>query len=166
MSVNISKQKRDVLISKIKELKNFITASPQNKNTQNLLGYLGDILKEINRKKYGLIFEEHQESIDTTLKNNLPILTEEKDLVINNGGELNFLIEGDNLATIQLLEKTYKGKIDIIYIDPPYNTGNKDFIYDDNYVDSTDEFKHSKWLSFMDKRLKIAKQLLADTGSK
>ena len=164
MSVNISKQKRDVLISKIKELKNFITASPQNKNTQNLLGYLGDILKEINRKKYGLIFEEHQESIDTTLKNNLPILTEEKDLVINNGGELNFLIEGDNLATIQLLEKTYKGKIDIIYIDPPYNTGNKDFIYDDNYVDSTDEFKHSKWLSFMDKRLKIAKQLLADTG--
>lgn len=164
MSVNISKQKRDVLISKIKELKDFITASPQDKNTQNLLGYLGDILKEINRKKYGLVFEEHQEGIDILLENDMPILTEEKDLSIKNGGEQNFLIEGDNLAALQLLKKTHKGKIDVIYIDPPYNTGNKDFIYDDSYIDSTDEFKHSKWLSFMEKRLQIARELMKETG--
>ncbi len=164
MSVNISKQKRDVLISKVKKLKDFIATCPQDQNTQNLLGYIGDILKEINRKKYGLVFEEHQEGIDILLKNNMPILTEEKDLSIKNGGEQNFLIEGDNLAALQLLEKTHKGKIDVIYIDPPYNTGNKDFIYDDSFVDSTDEFKHSKWLSFIEKRLLISKNLLNEKG--
>ena len=164
MSVNISKQKRDVLISKVKKLKDFIATCPQDQNTQNLLGYIGDILKEVNRKKYGLVFEEHQEGIDILLENDMPILTEEKDLSIKNGGEQNFLIEGDNLAALQLLEKTHKGKIDVIYIDPPYNTGNKDFIYDDSFVDSTDEFKHSKWLSFMNKRLKIAKSLLKASG--
>ncbi len=164
MSVNISKQKRDILIKKIKELKDFISSCPQNQNTQNLLGYIGDILKEIDHKKYGLVFEEHQEGIDITLSKSLPILSEEKDLAISNDGELNFLLEGDNLAALQLLEKTHKGKIDIIYIDPPYNTGNKDFIYDDSYVDSTDEFKHSKWISFMKKRLNIAKNLLSSNG--
>ena len=164
MSVNISKQKRDVLIKKIKELKEFISAYPQNQNTQNLLGYIGDILKEIDRKKYGLVFEEHQESIDELLGTHIPVLTEESDLKVVNDGETNFLIEGDNLAALQLLEKTHKGKIDVIYIDPPYNTGNKDFIYDDSYVDSTDEFKHSKWLSFMGKRLSIAKNLLNENG--
>ena len=164
MSVNISKQKRDVLISKIKELKDFISACPQNQNTHNLLGYIGDILKEIDRKKYGLVFEEHREKIDELLRTHVPVLTEDLYLKLNNGGETNFLIEGDNLAALQLLEKTHKGKIDVIYIDPPYNTGNKDFIYDDNYVDSTDEFKHSKWLSFMRKRLPIARELLAESG--
>lgn len=164
MSVNISKQKRDVLISKVKKLKDFIATCPQDQNTQNLLGYIGDILKEINRKKYGLVFEEHQEGIDILLENNMPILTEDKDLSIENGGEQNFLIEGDNLAALQLLGKTHKGKIDVIYIDPPYNTGNKDFIYDDCYVDKVDEYRHSKWLSFMEKRLTIAKNLLNDKG--
>ncbi len=164
MSVNISKQKRDVLISKIKELKDFITASPQDKNTQNLLGYLGDILKEINRKKYGLVFEAHQEGIDITLKSNLPILTKEEDLAIINGGELNFLIEGDNLASLQLLERTHKGKIDVIYIDPPYNTRRNDFAYNDTYVQPDDEYRHSKWLSFMYPRLSIAHNLLSDNG--
>jgi len=164
MSVNISKKKRDVLINRVKSIKDFISSCPQDQNTQNLLGYIGDILKEINRKKYGLVFEEHQEKIDELLSTHIPILAEEPDLAINNGGEQNFLIEGDNLAALQLLEKTHKGKIDVIYIDPPYNTGNKDFIYDDSFVDSTDEFKHSKWLSFMSKRLTIAKELLSETG--
>src|SRR5699024_8677917 len=57
-----------------------------------------------------------------------------------------------------------KGKIDVIYIDPPYNTGNKDFIYNDRYVDKEDSYRHSKWLSFMEKRLRIAQELLSDTG--
>lgn len=164
MSVNISKKKRDVLINRVKSIKDFISSCPQDQNTQNLLGYIGDILKEINRKKYGLVFEEHREKIDELLSTHIPILAEEPDLAINNGGEQNFLIEGDNLAALQLLEKTHKSKIDVIYIDPPYNTGNKDFIYDDNYVDSTDEFKHSKWLSFMEKRLTIARELLSESG--
>ena len=76
----------------------------------------------------------------------------------------NYLIEGDNLHSLKILEKTHRGKIDVIYIDPPYNTGNRDFIYDDNYVDKNDGYRHSKWLSFINKRLQIAKKLLKDEG--
>lgn len=74
------------------------------------------------------------------------------------------LIEGDNLEALTALTYTHAGKIDVIYIDPPYNTGNKDFIYNDSYVDSEDTYRHSKWLSFMSKRLRIAKKLLSDRG--
>ena len=164
MSTNISKEKRDSLIKKIREIRDFISSSPQDKNTGNLLTYLSEIEKDIKGKKYGLVFEEHRENIDDTLENNLPVLTEEESLYIDNGGQMNFLIEGDNLASLRLLEKTHKGKIDLIYIDPPYNTGNKDFVYDDAYVDINDTFRHSKWLSFMEKRLTIAKKLLSDNG--
>lgn len=164
MSTNISKEKRDSLIKKIREIRDFISSSPQDKNTGNLLTYLSEIEKDIKGKKYGLVFEEHRENIDDTLENNLPVLTEEESLYIDNGGQMNFLIEGDNLASLRLLEKTHKGKIDLIYIDPPYNTGNKDFVYDDAYVDMNDTFRHSKWLSFMEKRLTIAKKLLSDNG--
>ena len=73
-------------------------------------------------------------------------------------------MEGDNLHSLHLLERTHAGKIDVIYIDPPYNTGNKDFIYNDKIVDKTDGYSHSKWLSFMSKRLEIARRLLSDTG--
>lgn len=59
------------------------------------------------------------------LDTHTPVLTEDENLFIDNGGQMNFLIEGDNLASLQLLEKTHKGKIDLIYIDPPYNTGKK-----------------------------------------
>lgn len=79
-------------------------------------------------------------------------------------GGYNFLLEGDNLHSLKLLEKTHKGKIDVIYIDPPYNTGNKDFIYNDSFVDKTDGYSHSKWLSFMSERLEIARELLSDEG--
>ena len=164
MSTNISKQKRDDLIAKIGQIRTFISAAPQDENTGNLLTYLSELEKDVRGKKYGLIFEEHREEIDEVLDTHTPVLTEDGSLFIDNGGQMNFLIEGDNLASLQLLEKTHKGKIDVIYIDPPYNTGNKDFVYDDVYVDSNDLFSHSKWLSFMRKRLKIAKKLLADDG--
>ena len=151
MSTNVSKQKRDALIQKINALKAYIAAQPDDENRSQLLAYIGDIEKDIKGKKYGLVFEEHKEGIDEILENNLPVLTENEDLFIDNGGQMNFLIEGDNLAALKLLEKTHKGKIDVIYIDPPYNTGNNDFIYDDSFVDNTDTFRHSKWLSFMEK---------------
>ena len=161
MSVNISKQKRDRLVEKINKIKTYIASAKQDENTAQLLTYIADIEKDIKGKKYGLVFEEHREAIDEILEKNTPVLTEEKDLYIDNGGQMNFLIEGDNLAALQLLEKTHKGKIDLIYIDPPYNTGNKDFIYDDNFVDANDTFRHSKWLQ---KRLEIAKRLLSENG--
>ena len=163
-SGNLSKQKRDDLLSKISAIRAYIAAAPQDENTSSLLTYLSDLEKDVNGKKYGLVFEEHQEAIDTVLAEYTPVLTEEKPLLIDNGGEMNFLLEGDNLAALRLLEKTHRGRIDLIYIDPPYNTGNKDFVYDDCFVDAQDTFRHSKWLSFMSKRLELAKHLLSERG--
>ena len=164
MSTNISGEKREALLSKIAEIKTFIEKNAEDKNTSQLLSYLGDLSREVNGKKYGLVFEEHREKIDELLEENAPVFTEEKKLFVDNGGELNFLLEGDNLASLKLLEKTHRGKIDVIYIDPPYNTGSNDFCYDDNYVDENDGFRHSKWISFMENRLSKCKELLNDHG--
>lgn len=164
MSINISKQKREDLLNKIKEIRTFISAAPQDENTGNLLSYLSDLEKDVNGKKYGLVFEEHREEIDEVLDIHTPVLTEKKDLFIDNGGQMNFLIEGDNLASLKLLEKTHKGKIDLIYIDPPYNTLKDGFTYSDSFVDGTDGFRHSKWLSFICERLQAAKSVLSDKG--
>jgi adenine-specific DNA-methyltransferase len=168
MSTNISGEKREALLSKIAQIKSFIEQNAKDENASQLLSFLGDLSKEVNGKKYGLVFEEHREKIDEILEQNAPVFTEEKDLFIDGGGELNFLLEGDNLASLKLLEKTHRGKIDVIYIDPPYNTGLKPidggFKYDDSFVESEDSFKHSKWISFMSKRLTIARELLANNG--
>lgn len=121
-------------------------------------------------KKYGLIWEDKPEDIEERLREDLPVLVERNDdkvhpIISDNPDAPNHLIiEGDNLAALTELSYTHAGKIDVIYIDPPYNTGNKDFIYNDKYVDSDDEFRHSKWLCFMSKRLKIAKSLLTPNG--
>lgn len=164
MSINISKKKRDKLLSEIKAIRDYIAAAPQDENKGNLLTYLSEIEKEINGRKYGLVYEEHREGIDEILSTHAPFLSEDKNLFIDHCGQMNFLIEGDNLASLKLLEKTHKGKIDFIYIDPPYNTGNKDFKYDDSFIDINDTFRHSKWMSFMEKRLTIAQKLLSDKG--
>lgn len=164
---NVSKQHRDELLEKISKIREFITNSKADKNTRNLLQYLNEIAKDIKGKKYGLVFEEHREAIDEKLDTHIPVLVEEEKLAIDNGGEQNFLIEGDNLAALKLLEKTHKGKIDVIYIDPPYNTGKnekQDFHYDDKFVDINDTFRHSKWISFMEKRLRVGKELLKRSG--
>ncbi len=121
-------------------------------------------------KKYGLVWEDKPEDIEERLREDLPVLVERNDdkvhpIISDNPDAPNHLIiEGDNLAALTELSYTHAGKIDVIYIDPPYNTGNKDFIYNDKYVDSDDEFRHSKWLCFMSKRLKIAKSLLTPNG--
>ena len=165
MSTNISKKKRDDLLDKIKQIRAFIAAAPQDENTGNLLSYLSELEKDVNGKKYGLVFEEHREEIDEVLDTHTPVLTEEADLFIDHGGQMNFLLEGDNLAALKLLEKTHRGNIDLIFIDPPYNTGNGDFGYDDSRVDLTDTFRHSKWVSFMSERLLVARRLLKNDGA-
>lgn len=133
MSINISKKKRDDLIAKIGEIRTYISSAPQDENTGNLLSYLAELEKDVNGKKYGLVFEEHREEIDEVLATHTPVLSEEKARFIDNGGNMNFLIEGDNLAALKLLEKTHRGKIDIVYIDPPYNTLKEGFTYRDFY---------------------------------
>ncbi|HCH74756.1 MAG TPA: site-specific DNA-methyltransferase [Clostridiales bacterium] len=163
MSTNISKAKREELLKQVAEIRNKLMEH-QDENTNQLLVYLSNIEKDINGKKYGLVFEEHREAVDELLESNVPVLVEDESLKIDNGGTQNFLIEGDNLASLKLLEKTHKGKIDFIYIDPPYNRGKTDFIYDDDFVIKEDTFRHSKWCSFMKNRLELAKKLLSKKG--
>lgn len=121
-------------------------------------------------KKYGLVWEDKPEDIEEQLREDLPVLVERNDdkvhpIISDNPDAPNHLIiEGDNLAALTELSYTHAGKIDVIYIDPPYNTGNKDFVYNDNYVDKEDSYRHSKWLSFIAKRMRIAKQLLSERG--
>ena len=121
-------------------------------------------------KTYGLVWEDKPEDVEDRLREELPVLVERNDdkvhsIISDNPDAPNhIIIEGDNLEALSTLAYTHAGKIDVIYIDPPYNTGNKDFIYNDSYVDSEDSYRHSKWLSFMSKRLRIAKKLLSDRG--
>lgn len=121
-------------------------------------------------KTYGLVWEDKPEDVEERLREELPVLVERNDdkvhsIISDNPDAPNhIIIEGDNLEALSTLAYTHAGEIDVIYIDPPYNTGNKDFIYNDSYVDSEDSYRHSKWLSFMSKRLRIAKKLLSDRG--
>ena len=132
-----------------------------DKERSALLGLLRE------KKTYGLVWEDKPEVVEERLRDELPILTEVPERAIiseDKDAPNHILIEGDNLEALATLAYTHEGKIDIIYIDPPYNTGNNDFIYNDSYVDKEDSYRHSKWLSFMSRRLRIAKKLLSDYG--
>lgn len=118
-------------------------------------------------KTYGLVWEDKPEDIEERLRNELPVLIEVRDRALTAAGPgapNHILIEGDNLEALATLAYTHAGKIEVIYIDPPYNTGNEDFVYNDNYVNADDDYKHSMWLSFMKRRLQIAKKLLSEHG--
>ena len=134
---------------------------------EELLKLIAKQEKELKAKKYGLVWDNEREPEQVVLdcENNLPILkritTKE---IRTDDSEDNILIEGDNYHALTVLNYTHREKIDVIYIDPPYNTGNKDFIYNDRYVDKEDGYRHSKWLNFMEKRLKLAKPLLKKDG--
>lgn len=158
---NLSKIKRDQLLSEIDILQSKLDPSDNDSRST-----LNKIRQEITNKKYGLVWEEHSEKVDEMLVDNIPVFTEdyEREICTLQDNKYNFILEGDNLYTLKLLEKTHKNKIDVIYIDPPYNTGNEDFIYNDSYVSAEDEYRHSLWLSFMKKRLKVAWRLLKQEG--
>ncbi|MCT1577297.1 site-specific DNA-methyltransferase [Oceanobacillus kimchii] len=138
-----------------------------DKHSSVEIEYLLEIQKHLNKKKYGLVWEEHSEVVEEEMEFSIPVFEEvkekkiEKDLM---NLKYNFLLEGDNLHCLHLLEKTHENKVDAIYIDPPYNTGAKNWRYNNAFVDDKDTFRHSKWISFMAARLKIAKKLLKKTG--
>ncbi len=118
------------------------------------------------RKKFGLVWEDKLEDVVQQCQEDLPVLSQVKSKKLTSGGDspTNFIIEGDNYHTLSVLSYTHAQAVSVIYIDPPYNTGNEDFIYNDNYVEADDTFRHSKWLSFMSSRLKLAKDLLTPDG--
>lgn len=128
---------------------------------------LENLARLLNTKKYGLVWEEHAEWVEEEMKAKIPVFVEDETKKIvgsPDSEDYNFLLEGDNLHSLHLLERTHSGRIDVIYIDPPYNTGNKDFVYNDKIVDKNDGYSHSKWLSFMSIRLNLARELLRETG--
>lgn len=158
------KNEKDGAIQYVKQLLERAIQEHRNEDVNKL----EEIISLLQTKKYGLVWEEHAEIVEEEMKRKIPVFvenTEKKIVGSSDEKEYNFLLEGDNLHSLKLLEKTHAGKIDVIYIDPPYNTGNKDFIYNDKFVDKTDGYTHSKWLSFMSKRLEIARKLLSEDGA-
>lgn len=156
---NLSQIKRQRMLE-------FLSKIKEEHNDDETLIAIGEIENELNSKKYGLVWEKHEEQVDILMRDNIPVFSEvkEKEITSTDDNSYNFLLEGDNLHSLKLLEKTHTGKIDIIYIDPPYNTKNKDFKYDDNMIGEDDGYRHSKWLSFMSERLEIARNLLSKYG--
>lgn len=127
-----------------------------------------DLRKLLNETpKYGLVWEDTPENAYERMRTKIPVLREDKAKAIVNGNDYpnHVIIEGDNLHALADLCYTHAGAIDIIYIDPPYNTGNKDFVYNDQFIEKENEFRHSRWLNFMEKRLVLAHQLLSDKGA-
>lgn len=158
---NLSQRRREKMLEFLETLKE------QHNDDASLIA-INQIEKELTTKKYGLVWEEHEEEVDVKMQTHIPVFTEVKDKEIIGNPEseqYNFLLEGDNLHSLKLLEKTHRGRIDVIYIDPPYNTGHKDFIYDDAFVDRQDGYTHSKWISFIEKRLRLAHILLKPSGT-
>ena len=152
---NLSKERRDRMIAKLEELKLL-------HNDDASIASLNEIENALREKKYGLVWEEHSEAVDDMLKENIPVLVAdpERRLCKDKNLPWNFIIEGDNLQALYLLEKTHRGKVDCIYIDPPYNSGASDWKYNNRFVAKEDNYRHSKWLSMMKNRLLLARQLL------
>ena len=131
---------------------------------EELLAYVRQLQKDT---KFGLVWNPKEEQVAIDCESKVPVLQEVTEKIINKSDDkepTHLLIEGDNYHSLSVLNYTHRAKVDVIYIDPPYNTGNKDFTYNDHYVDKEDPYKHSKWLSFMDNRLRLAKDLLTDSG--
>lgn len=131
---------------------------------------------EMKQRRYGLVWEDVPEAFDAEAENSIPILEEDTSLSVlqDDGQPTHLLIEGDNYHALTCLNYTHRGRIDVIYIDPPYNTGSDGFTYRDRRfltefpngqkIDTTHPLRHSAWLSFMEKRLRLAKELLSQRG--
>lgn len=132
-----------------------------------LLKKLNELEAEINqRKKYGLAWDKdkNQEEVIQFQNKNIPFLNQNELSILKDDGINHILIEGDNYHALSALLMAGVIDFDIIYIDPPYNTGNADFVYNDKFVGEDDGYRHSKWLSFMEKRLRLAREIMSDEG--
>ena len=123
-------------------------------------------VKKLQKNNLGLVFEDKPEDVVTDCEENIPVLKEVKTrrIISDEQNPNNLLIEGDYYHSLSVLNYTHKKNIDLIYIDPPYNTGANNWKYNNDYVDKEDAYRHSKWLSLMRHRLNLAKNLLKDDG--
>lgn len=157
---NLTKKNRKEMIEFLEKIKN-------SNNDDETLRMVNKIENALTEKKFWLVFEEHREEVDDLLQANIPLLCEDATRRICKDENLpwNFIIEWDNLQALYLLLKTHRWRINVIYIDPPYNTWAHDWKYNNDYVDTNDGYRHSKWLSMMKVRLELAKQLLNPENS-
>jgi adenine-specific DNA-methyltransferase len=141
---------------------------PNEKELLKEIETLKEEIKKLKPKKYGLLVWESKkpEQVIEMCKEKLPVFVEDeaREIKTDDKKPVNILIEGDNYHALSALNYTHQGNIDFIYIDPPYNTGSEGFMYNDKIVNREDAYRHSKWISFMDKRLRLAKNLLKKDG--
>lgn len=123
------------------------------------------LLEARDRKKLGLVWERDAIEQDRALNADFVALEEEPELSVGTGTRENLIIEGDNFDALRALRIAYAGQVKCIYIDPPYNTGNRDFVYNDRFVDKDHSWRHSLWIEFMHQRLTLARDLLAQDGA-
>lgn len=144
------------------ELVDFIANSQELDNEAK--AQLIKMLRE--NKTYGLVWEDNVEIAYEYMKEQLPVFMEQEDTCVTHSMESpnHILIEGDNIQAISSLVYTHESKVDVIYIDPPYNTGASNWKYNNDYINKEDQFRHSKFICFMEKRLKIAHKLLSNEG--
>lgn len=125
----------------------------------------GRVARLEDERRYGIVYDtSHIEPALAELDRSYPVLVPRPAASVGERGTALTLIEGENLHALHALRATMPEAVDLIYIDPPYNTGRSDFRYNDDYVGTDDPFRHSKWLSFMDRRLSVAFELLRDGG--
>lgn len=143
------------------ELLLLVTRNYDHLSKEDLIALLH---KRDTTRKLGLVWERDEVEHERALNDDFVML--EIDEKISNGQSpyQNILIEGDNFDALRYLHIAYKGRVKCIYIDPPFNLGRNDFIYNDKYVDEDDAFRHSKWIEFMYRRLMLAKELLSNDG--
>lgn len=123
------------------------------------------LLEARDRKKFGLVWERDAIEHDRALNDDFVVFDAMPELNAGTGPHENLIIEGDNFGSLRALRVAYAGKVKCIYIDPPYNTGNRDFVYNDRFVDKDHNWRHSMWLEFMFQRLTLARELLAQDGA-
>ncbi len=120
--------------------------------------------KKDAEKKLGLVWERSEIEADAAIDANFIACTIDPALSDGAAPWRNLVIEGDNFDALRWLRMTYAHRVKCIYIDPPYNTGNKDWVYNDHYIDPNDRYRHSTWLEFLFQRLTLARDLLANEG--
>ncbi|MBD3214358.1 MAG: hypothetical protein GF311_17235 [Candidatus Lokiarchaeota archaeon] len=159
---NISKKKRSEVLKYLSEISLIVQKHNPDSKVINKIMQIEKYLENLN---FGLNFEKHYEIIEDKIKESHIFLTKDENLSINGTGNKHILIEGENLAALHHLCLNYNSKIDIICIDPPYNTGNPNLGYNDtDYIEEEDIYSHSKWLNFMNNRMNVAKTLLKPNG--
>ncbi len=161
MSTNRSKLHQNQLEEQLQALRAFLSGKQPQADAKVLLSYVDTLEQALCQRRYGLVFEHYQERAERLL--DMAYLMRDEERCIT-GERPHLLIEGNNLPALKLLCEEYEGQVDVVYIDPPYNTGSRDFPYADQFFDARYDYPHSKWLSFIEKRLLLLRRLLAQSG--